>query len=282
MITFWFFIGLLSIVAIAFLLVPQLSTARRRVRGNRSQLNVGLYQEHLFEMEMQYKAGMIDSSQLEAWRAEAGRNLLDDTDVPMHSTRRVSRGRFVPLVAALSTPLLALMLYLHWGSYDQFMMEHQNSGQLVQSIEKTTEQLEALIALSPDSAEGWTLVGRAYMAQERMPDAALAFERAANLAGRPPEVLGLWAKALYFADEQQYVPQAHALIDEALNSNPQEAVSLQLKGITEFQAGHFTKAASYWDRLLDTLPEQDSSRSAIVKDIERAREMAKSEITDLP
>lgn len=281
MTTLWFFIGLLSILATAFLLVPQLSSARRRAGGNRSQLNVGLYQEHLFEIEMQHKAGVIDSSQLDAWRAEAGRNLLDDADVPMHSTR-VSLGRFVPLVASLSTPLLALMLYLHWGSYDQFMVEHQNSGQLVQSIEKTTEQLEALIALSPDSAEGWTLVGRAYMAQDRMPDAALAFERAANLAGRPPEVLGLWAKALYFADDQQYVPQVHALIDEALNSNPQEAVSLQLKGMVEFQAGHFANAASYWDRLLVTLPEQDSARSAIAKDIERAREMAGSAITDLP
>ncbi len=37
------------------------------------------------------------------------------------------------------------------------------------------------------------------MTQERGADAARAFERAAELSGRQPEVLGQWAQALYFS-----------------------------------------------------------------------------------
>lgn len=274
MTAFWLYAGLLFAIALAFVLVPQLHLPHRRVDTDRNRLNVSLYRERLRELEMHHDASMLDAVQLEAGRVEVARELLDDSQGPEHAAG-APLGRVVPLVAALSVPLLALVLYLHWGSVDQLVPAPQHAGQAAQSIEKVSMRLEALVAARPDSSEGWSLLGRAYMAQERMADAAHAFERAVTLAGRPPELLGHWAEALYFAGGRKWTPQLQALTDEALASNPQEAASLKLAGMAAFQAGRYAEAGAYWERLSVTMPEGDPSLATIAKDIARARELAK-------
>ncbi|SDE03341.1 cytochrome c-type biogenesis protein CcmH [Cupriavidus sp. YR651] len=274
MTAFWLYAALLFATALAFILVPQVHLPRKRVDANRHRLNVELYRERLRELETQHDVGALDAVQLEAGRVEVARELLDDSQGPEHAAG-ARLGRVVPLVAAPSVPLLALVLYLHWGSVDRLVPTPQHAGQAVQSIEKVSMRLEALLAARPDSSEGWSLLGRAYMAQERMDDAARAFERAVTLAGRPPELLGYWAEALYFAGGRQWTPQLQALTDEALASNPQEAASLKLVGMAAFRAGHYVEAATYWERLATTAPEGDPSRAAIANDIARARELAK-------
>ncbi|TKR54298.1 c-type cytochrome biogenesis protein CcmI [Allopusillimonas ginsengisoli] len=273
MTVFWLYAGLLFVAALSFILVPQLRRPRGRLDADRSGLNVSLYHERLRELKMQHSAGTLDWMQFEAGRIESARELL-------HDTQRLERavgaplGRIVPLIAALSAPLLGLALYLHWGSLDQVVKARQHPGRSTQSIEKITTHLKTLLAATPDSAEGWSLLGRAYMAENRMTDAANAFERATTLAGRPAGLLGRWAQALYFAGGQQWTPQLQALTDEALASNPQEAVSLELVGMAAFHVGRYVEAATYWERLLATLSEEDPSRAAVAADVARAHELA--------
>jgi cytochrome c-type biogenesis protein CcmH len=140
------------------------------------------------------------------------------------------------------------------------------------SIEEMTARLEASVQSNPDSVEGWYFLGRAYMAQERAADAAMAFERAVGVAGREPELLGQWAQALYFAGNKQWSEQLQGLTDEALKTDPEEVTSLGLLGIAAYEEGRFTAAIGFWERLVAVLPEQDPSRQAIQGGIERARE----------
>lgn len=182
MIIFWLFSGLLLCAALAFILAPQLRTRREPAGVDRTRLNVGLYQERLHELESRRETGALDTAQFEAARAEAARGLLDDVQ-RAEPAAGAPLGKAIPRVVALSVPLLALALYFHWGSLDQLMWSRQHRGEPAQSIEKVTARLEALLAERPDSAEGWSLLARAYVAQNRMADAARAFERASELAG---------------------------------------------------------------------------------------------------
>ena len=154
---FWLYAGLLFAAALAFILVPQLRLPRRRVDVNRTHLNVGLYRERLRELETQHGTDTLDAMQFEARRVEAVRNLLDDAQDPEHAAG-TSLGRAIPLIAALSTPLLALVLYLHWGSLDQLVQARQHTGSSNPDIEKITASLETLLATSPESAEGLSLI----------------------------------------------------------------------------------------------------------------------------
>lgn len=270
MIDFWLPAGLLLLTALAFLLIPVLRIRKLQAEEDRTALNVTLYQERLQELENQRQAGVLDDAQMEAGRAEAARELLDDTEGVQR--RSSVLGGKIPLVSALLVPVLGVALYLHWGAVDEVVQTRQLAAAQPQSIEEMTARLEQTVQQQPDSAEAWYFLGRTYMAQERASDAAKAFERAVEIAGRAPELLGQWAQALYFAEGKQWSEQMQALTDEALKADPQEVTSLGLLGIAAYENQRYADAVRYWERLVAVLPEQDPSRAAIAGGIERARQ----------
>ncbi|MEV1905386.1 c-type cytochrome biogenesis protein CcmI [Pseudomonas aeruginosa] len=270
MIDFWLAAGLLLLAALAFLLIPLLRGRRAQAEEDRTALNVALYQERIAELAGQQAAGTLTAEQLENGRAEAARELLADTEGS--GEERSSRlGRAVPLVAALLVPLVALGLYLHWGASDKVELARE-FAQAPHSMEEMTARLERAVQAQPDSAQGWYFLGRTYMTQERGADAARAFERAAELSGRQPEVLGQWAQALYFSGGKKMTAQIKALADEALKGDPAEVTTLGLLGIAAFEEQRYTDAIGFWERLVSVLPNEDPARSAIQGGIQRARE----------
>ncbi|NTZ95603.1 c-type cytochrome biogenesis protein CcmI [Pseudomonas koreensis] len=270
MIDFWLAAGLLLLVALSFLLIPVLRGRRAQREEDRTALNVALYQERVAELQAQQAEGVLDAAQMDSGRAEAARELLADTEGV--AAPRVSKlGKPLPLLAAVLVPVLGLGLYLHFGAADKVELTRE-FAQAPQSMEEMTRRLERAVAAQPDSAEGLYFLGRTYMAQDRPADAAKMFERAANLAGRQPELLGQWAQAQYFADGKKWSDKIQALTDEALNADPKEVTSLGLLGIAAFEGERYQQAIDYWNRLLTQLPEDDKSREALQGGINRATE----------
>ncbi|MDM8191378.1 c-type cytochrome biogenesis protein CcmI [Pseudomonas koreensis] len=274
MIDFWLAAGLLLLVALSFLLIPVLRERRAQREEDRTALNVALYQERVAELQAQQAEGVLDAAQLDSGRAEAARELLADTEGA--AAPRVSRlGKPLPLLAAVLVPVLGLGLYLHFGAADKVELTRE-FAQAPQSMDEMTQRLERAVAAQPDSAEGLYFLGRTYMAQDRPADAAKMFERAANLAGRQPELLGQWAQAQYFADGKKWSEKIQKLTDEALKADPKEVTSLGLLGIAAFEGERYQEAIDYWNRLLAQLPPDDNSRVALQGGIERAAERLKA------
>lgn len=270
MIDFWLAAGLLLLVALSFLLIPVLRGRRAQREEDRTALNVALYQERVAELQAQQAEGVLNAAQMDSGRAEAARELLADTEGV--AAPRVSKlGKPLPLLAAVLVPVLGLGLYLHFGAADKVELTRE-FAQAPQSMEEMTRRLERAVAAQPDSAEGLYFLGRTYMAQDRPADAAKMFERAANLAGRQPELLGQWAQAQYFADGKKWSDKIQALTDEALKADPKEVTSLGLLGIAAFEGERYQQAIDYWNRLLAQLPEDDKSREALQGGINRATE----------
>ena len=270
MIDFWLAAGLLLLVALSFLLITVLRERRAQREEDRTALNVALYQERVAELQSQQAEGVLDAAQMDSGRAEAARELLADTEGV--AAPRVSKlGKPLPLLAAVLVPVLGLGLYLHFGAADKVELTRE-FAQAPQSMEEMTQRLERAVAAQPDSAEGLYFLGRTYMAQERPADAAKMFERAANLAGRQPELLGQWAQAQYFADGKKWSAKIQALTDEALKADPKEVTSLGLLGIAAFEGERYQEAIDYWTRLLAQLPPEDNSRAALQGGIKRAAE----------
>ncbi|PRW97509.1 c-type cytochrome biogenesis protein CcmI [Pseudomonas fragi] len=270
MIDFWLAAGLLLLIALSFLLIPVLRGRRAQCEEDRTALNVALYQERVAELQAQREEGVLTAEQFETGRAEAARELLADTE-GVAPGRVSSLGKAIPLLAAVLVPVLGLSLYLHFGSSDKVELTREFS-QPPQSLEEMVARLERAAAAQPDSAEGLYFLGRAYMAQNRPAEAARVFERAANLAGRQPELLGQWAQAQYFADDKKWSDKIQALTDEALKADPKEVTSLGLLGIAAFEDQRFEQAIGYWQRLMTELPEGDASRAALEGGIAKARE----------
>lgn len=273
MIDFWIGAAALLLAALAFLLVPVLRVRRLQAEEDRTALNVALYEERLGELASQQAAGILTAEQFEAGRADAARELLDDTegDIEGANVRRGSLGRVIPLIAALLVPLAGYGMYMHWGALDKVQLAREFVDQ-PRTMEEATARLERAVEAQPDSTEAWYFLARTYMAQERPADAAAAYEQLIKLAGRAPELLGQWAQALYFAGDRQWTEQIRQLTDEALKGDPHEVTSLGLLGIAAFEDGRYEEAAGFWERLVATLPPEDPSREAIQGGIAQARE----------
>lgn len=267
---FWIAASAMLLVALAFLLLPILRGRRAQAEEDRTALNVALYEERLAELTAQHAAGTLSDAQLEAGRADAARELLEDTE-NSDSPKIAKLGRSVPLIAAVLVPLVGYGLYMHWGASDKVQMARQFSEQ-PRTVGEMTAHLEQAVKDQPDSAEAWYFLGRTYMNQERPADAAKAFARVVELAGRQPELLGQWAQAQYFAGDRQWSEQLQALTDEALQADPQELTSLGLLGIAAYEEGRYQDAVRFWEQLVAALPENDPSREAIRGGIERARQ----------
>lgn len=267
---FWIAASALLLVALAFLLLPILRGRRAQAEEDRTALNVALYEERLAELTAQHAAGTLSDAQLEAGRSDAARELLEDAE-NSDSPKIAKLGRSVPLIAAVLVPLVGYGLYMHWGASDKVQMARQFSEQ-PRTVEEMTAHLEQAVKEQPDSAEAWYFLGRTYMNQERPADAAKAFARVVELAGRQPELLGQWAQAQYFAGDRQWSEQLQAVTDEALQADPQELTSLGLLGIAAYEEGRYQDAVRFWEQLVAALPENDPSREAIRGGIERARQ----------
>ncbi|MEE4095930.1 c-type cytochrome biogenesis protein CcmI [Pseudomonas viridiflava] len=274
MIDFWMATGLLLLVALGFLLIPVLRGQRAQREEDRTALNVALYQERLSELQGQQEEGVLSAMQIQSARDEAARELLADTE-GAEKARTARLGKPWLLLAAVLVPVLGMGAYLQLGASDKVELSREFS-QPPTSLADMTQRLERTVQAQPDSSESLYFLARSYMAQNRPGDAAQMFERAAGLAGRPPELLGQWAQALYFASDKHFTPQVQALTDEALNADPREVTSLGLLGIAAFETERYQAAVDYWTRLLNVLPAQDPSRSALEGGIARARENLKT------
>ncbi|MEE4083992.1 c-type cytochrome biogenesis protein CcmI [Pseudomonas viridiflava] len=274
MIDFWMATGLLLLVALGFLLIPVLRGQRAQHEEDRTALNVALYQERLSELQGQQEEGVLSAMQIQSARDEAARELLADTE-GAEKARTARLGKPWLLLAAVLVPVLGMGAYLQLGASDKVELSREFS-QPPTSLADMTQRLERTVQAQPDSSESLYFLARSYMAQNRPGDAAQMFERAAGLAGRPPELLGQWAQALYFASDKHFTPQVQALTDEALKADPKEVTSLGLLGIAAFETERYQAAVDYWTRLLNVLPAQDPSRSALEGGIARARENLKT------
>ena len=266
---FWIYSVLLLVAALLLLLWPILRGIKDQTEEDRTALNIALYEEHIAELEEQHANGALSADQLAEGRLEASRELLDDTDMgrPKQSAKL---GTAVPLIAALILPVAGLALYFHWGSSDKVALTLSLAEQPKTAAE-AIERLEETVRLQPESLDAWYFLGRTYMVEQRPKEAAYAYEKAVELAGRQADLLGQWAQALYFANNNQWSDQLQGLVDEALAQDPNEATSLGLLGIAAFEARRYQDAINAWTQLAQGLDPQDPSYQAIQTGIERAR-----------
>ena len=112
-------------------------------------------------------------------------------------------------------------------------------------------QLEAELERDPGQVEGWRLLGQGYTTEQRFEDARAAYAKAATLSPSNPDVLveAAQARALAAA-ERRFDPEAVALLQRALQLQPQHQRARWFLGIAQRQAGRHAEAAQTWESLL--------------------------------
>jgi cytochrome c-type biogenesis protein CcmH len=269
---------LLVAAGLVFVLWPLLrpaAGARTSVRA----ANLSIYRDQFAELERDLRLGTLDATQYENARAELERRLLEEVaEQPADAGAARQSGRKLAVLVAVLMPLTAGLLYWHLGQPQGIgAPKHAvpDAGEITQAdFEAMTRQLAERMAANPDDPVGWLMLGRAYKALDRLPDAVKALQEADRRRPDEPEILVEYAEALALAGGRTFEGEPMRVLERALKIDPNHPKALTLAGTAAFEAKDYTRAIVYWERLQAQVPADSELGQALQAGLARARELA--------
>ena len=163
------------------------------------------------------------------------------------------------VVLGLALPLATGLLYAQLGRPDA--IDPPPLDPVQQMVQRLADRLQR----SPDDAEGWTLLARAYEQLGRPRDALPAYEQLERLRPDDPQPLSQHAVTLALVGGAGLAGEPEALLQRALKRDPRHVPTLALLGSAAHERGDKAAAAGYWRRVLAEVP-ADSEMAASLRD----------------
>jgi cytochrome c-type biogenesis protein CcmH len=284
MLTFWIIAALFILFAFWFILPALLNKPSSDEEVERREANILVYKDQQRELDADLKSGLIGKEQYEQEEAEIERRLLEDvpTSTAEVAGRKVTN-RFAYAVAAF-IPIGAVALYFVVGnpkgvttvaSPQMRPAASANPGEMSdQQIGANIQKLADRMKDNPNDVQGWTMLARSYMMQERFSDAATAFEKLTVLSANDADAWADYAEASALANGQNLAGKPTEAVTRALKIDPKHQKALALAGSAAFQAKDYKKAMDYWQQLLKLLPPGSQELQIITEQISKAKELA--------
>ncbi len=254
----WVIFAALTASVLYVLLRPLMTGSAEE--GSRAAFDATVYRDQLKEVESDRERGLIGDADAEAARIEIARRLLA-ADAEEHAggadTETKRPERLVPLGLAVILPLLALGLYLLYGSPrlpDQPLVARLEDPSHSQDLQVLVAKVEARLREHPEEGEGWEVIAPVYMSWRRYADAAEAFRQAVRLLGESPKRLAGYGQALVLANNGVVTEDARKALERALVLDPKLIEPRLLLTIAKEQDGQFAAAAEGWRAMLADAP----------------------------
>ena len=180
------------------------------------------------------------------------------------------------IISVIAILLVAITLYFAWVKPDNSTTPQpgQNGTQNTPISPEHVEMIKALSARleqNPNDGKGWAMLARSYAVMGRYNEAVPAYEKAANLLPNDPILLVDYADMLAAVNGKNLQGKPVELLKSALILDPNNMKGLNLMGSAAFQAGDYTHAVSYWEKLLPLLPPDSPGAKQITASIANAR-----------
>ena len=220
--------------------------------------NVAIYTDQQAELEADMNNGVLSPAQFEIAKNELERRLLQDVS-PTKPAVSAPLVRWPGFITIMLVPLLAIGLYLAIGNSKALdpaaLAPPVNDGLTqLQQVQSMLPKLEQRLQAQPSDPIGWDMLGKAYMALERYPEAAKAYAKLAELQPREAQVFADYADAQAMAQGQTLVGKPSELIAQALKLDPANGKALYLAGFAAQESGKPNVAMAHWGTLLAQLP----------------------------
>ncbi|HLO22424.1 MAG TPA: c-type cytochrome biogenesis protein CcmI [Methyloceanibacter sp.] len=254
----WIILGCLTALVLFVLLRPLLGARGRE--DAREAFNAAVYRDQLGEIDADRARGLIGESEAEAARLEIARRLLqaDSKERSAPSERASgSPARSAMIVVATLVPLLALGLYLLYGSPrlpDQPLAARLEDPSNSQNLAALVARVEARLREHPDEGEGWDVIAPVYLGAQRYQDAADAYNEAIRLLGPSAKRLSGQGQALVLANNGVVTEDAKSALTQAIALDPTLIEPRILIAIAKEQDGDFASAIADWRALIDKAP----------------------------
>ena len=273
---FWILCAGLTLLAVAFVVVPLLRAARREDSGPaRAALNAEVYRDHLQELDRELADGVLSAEQHAIARAELDRRALAESavldasaaaDAADESRPAPRRSRWLASGALALVPVLAITTYLAIGSPAALTPPDR---QFLEMVDALAERMKT----NPDDPEGWVMLARAYQLTNRVPEAVDAFEKASALRPDDANLVASHADALAMV-QGSLAGRPFELIVKALKLDPKNPTALALAATAAMENGQFEESVALWRRLASVVEPGSRDRAAVDEAIEQVRQIA--------
>ena len=287
MLTFWIIAALLILLALWFVLPALLQKPNQAEEVERLEANVLVYKDQYRELEADLKSDLIGEKQYQAEKQELERRLLEDVSTKPDP----DKAQQVPVKNSLAygvtafIPLGAIILYLSIGNPKGLdantapptapaAAAEQPGAMSPQQIAANIDKLAERLKQNPNDAQGWQMLARSYLMQEKFSEAASAYERLTSINPKDAGVWADYAEALALANGQNLAGKPTEAINRALQIDPNNRKALDLAGTAAYQAGDYQKAIEQWQKLLKLLPAGSEELKTITAQISKAKELA--------
>ncbi len=178
------------------------------------------------------------------------------------------------LLLSIVAPLLTLGLYLHLGAPSILGAQQILQARGQHDVDSMLSALEAKLKVNPDDAEALYVLGRSYLALQRLPEAEQALAKAAKLAPKEARMLSQYAEALAMNENGNMQGSAAAWIAQALELDYQDEKALELAGLAAYQRQDWAQALHFWRRLQKRLPVESEFHQDMTRAVADAEEKA--------
>lgn len=270
MITFYLAAAALLLLAFALLLPAFFRRKAEAADDQRNAQNIAIAREQLAELKQQHAEGELNDSAYEQARENLESQLATDLAAEEAQSASAGRGQWAGIAVAVSTPLLAGFLYLTLGSPGAIDAAnapqpdpHASQQQEMPSIEEMVTKLEERMQQTPEDPQGWFMLARTYMVQNRFIDAVGALRKVQGLIGDEPVVLVRLADALAMSRGGQLAGEPTELLERALAKEPENVQGLWLLAMSNNERGEKPEAIRLWKQVLPLLGDDEKSRTEV-------------------
>ena len=284
MVVFWLLATLMTLVALAFVLVPLLR-ARPLQGPSRVEANLEVLRGQRREIEADVAYGTLPADARDEALTELVERARDDLEPAGETRSAPQRPWIVAAATALALPALAFGVYLAVGNpaaTDPKLAARPPASPDAAQIVAMVENLARKVRERPDDAQGWALLARSMAALGRFPESAEAYAHLAKLAPGDPDVLADYADALGMAQGRTLMGKPYELAREALRIDPKHRKALALAGTAAVDSGDFAGAVGHWQKLAAELPPDSPDHQQVLAIIDEVRGRAAASGKALP
>ena len=273
----WLTITLLLLVAALFIAVP-FYIGRNRELDDESfnvaeQANIDVFRDQQAQYQQQFEGGEISAEQQALMLAEAEQLLLSNT-ASVRQQQDARQGLWLLPILIIVMSLASIFIYRSLGS----AVDQQITESLAEQQSQWTPELIATIGerakQRPNNVYYWTILAEEAMGRGDMVAAEGYFAEAIRVQPNESYLLGQYAQALFFVEENRFSATVIAAVDRAFAVDSSNQTVLGLKGIQAFQEADYRRAITYWQGAASGLNPASDSWLALQNGIQQAQQLA--------
>lgn len=267
----WLIFALLTLLAVAFVIVPLVGNRAITPVSSQDELNITLRRDQLAELDNDLKNGLLDQDQYDSAASDIKLALAAEvTDKPTPTRNTGSESPWAVIIAlVLFVPVAGFGLYQFLGEPNAEHLLTQTASQASPSLEEMINKLEARMAEDPTNHQEWMMLARSYNALHQDALAIKTYRRAIEALGDDPTLLVNLADALSQKNDGRFSGEPLGLIKRAIQADPNHLDSLFLLGKEAYDRSAFQQALTYWVKLRGLVNENDLA--PVVRAINAAR-----------